>query len=132
MTGGPVECPFCRRVAAGDGLVARSPFASAFPDAFPVASGHTLVVPNRHGEDLFALPAELQQQLWLLVGEVIRQLRQNLAPDGFNVGVNVGEAAGQTVEHAHVHVIPRRRDDVLDPRGGVRWVIPQYAAYWRE
>ena len=70
--------------------------------------------------------------MWRLVSEVRADLERRFAPDGFNVGLNAGAAAGQTVDHAHVHVIPRFVGDVPDPRGGVRWVLPGAAAYWRD
>ena len=79
---------------------------------------------------LFDLPAEEQLSLWSQVAVVRQLLIEQYNPDGFNVGVNEGLAAGQTVPHAHIHVIPRRRGDVPDPRGGVRWVIPAKAQYW--
>jgi diadenosine tetraphosphate (Ap4A) HIT family hydrolase len=66
-----------------------------------------------------------------LVDTVRSELHDRLSPDGFTIGMNLGEAAGQTVPHAHVHVIPRFVGDVPDPRGGIRWVIPGRAAYWR-
>jgi diadenosine tetraphosphate (Ap4A) HIT family hydrolase len=79
---------------------------------------------------LFDLPAEEQLSLWSQVAVVRQLLIEQYNPDGFNVGVNEGLAAGQTVPHAHIHVIPRRHGDVADPRGGVRWVIPAKAQYW--
>lgn len=123
-------CPFCARIAAGE-IVLAADRAVALADAYPVAPGHTLVVPRACVADLFELPPEDRRAVWDLVDEVVAHLRQRLAPDGFNVGVNVGAAAGQTVTHSHVHVVPRRRGDVPDPRGGVRWVIPDKARYWR-
>jgi diadenosine tetraphosphate (Ap4A) HIT family hydrolase len=68
--------------------------------------------------------------VWALVAEVRGLLAEEFGPDGFTIGLNDGPAAGQTVPHAHVHVIPRRSGDVPDPRGGVRWVVPHKAAYW--
>ena len=78
------------------------------------------------------LSEEDQAALWRLVALVRGKLAAELKPDGFNVGVNDGPAAGQTVLHAHVHVIPRRKGDVADPRGGVRWIMPAKARYWVE
>jgi diadenosine tetraphosphate (Ap4A) HIT family hydrolase len=89
-----------------------------------------LVVPTRHEGSFFALSREEQDDIWRLVAEVRNDLRDRLSPEGFNVGVNDGTVAGQTVDHAHVHVIPRFTGDVRDPRGGVRWVLPERAAYW--
>jgi diadenosine tetraphosphate (Ap4A) HIT family hydrolase len=101
-----------------------------FPDVFPVTHGHTLVLPVRHCADLFELDAAEYGAVWNTVREVRDELQARLLPAGFTIGVNAGVAAGQTVPHAHVHVIPRFEGDVLDPRGGVRWVIPHRAAYW--
>jgi diadenosine tetraphosphate (Ap4A) HIT family hydrolase len=120
-------CPFCRLEANRVRL--ESQFAVAISDAFPVAQGHTLVIPKRHVASLFELRDDEQAAVWKLVAQVRTRLLAELHPDGFTVGVNDGAAAGQTVMHAHVHVIPRRRGDAPDPRGGVRWVIPDKAAY---
>jgi diadenosine tetraphosphate (Ap4A) HIT family hydrolase len=104
----------------------------AFRDAYPLSNGHTLVIPRRHVYSLFDLPEEEQQRRWCQVSVVHRLLREAFKPSGFNVGLNDGQAAGQTVFHAHVHIIPRYSGDVTDPRGGVRWVIPTKARYWSE
>lgn len=102
----------------------------AFPDAFPVSDGHMLVVPRRHIERLETLTTEEWEDLFALVYRICQEVAARPGVDGLNVGVNSGEAAGQTIEHAHVHVIPRRQGDVPDPRGGVRHVIPDKADYW--
>jgi len=124
-----MRCPFCDRLSTGS-LTAQSPAAAAFPDAFPVSPGHTLVVPRRHAASIYALDAAEQADLWHLVAQIRGQLVRDLRPDGFNIGVNDGALAGQTIEHAHVHVIPRWKGDVPDPRGGIRWVLPDKAPYW--
>ena len=105
--------------------------ARTFRDGYPVAQGHTLVVPRLHVPSVFDLAPEAQAAVWKMVAQVRAQLIDELHPDGFTIGFNDGVAAGQTVMHAHVHVIPRWNGDVADPRGGVRWVIPDKAAYWR-
>jgi diadenosine tetraphosphate (Ap4A) HIT family hydrolase len=105
--------------------------AAAFRDRYPLSEGHTLVIPWAHRPSVFDGPADEQAALWRLVAEVRAELARELSPDGFTIGVNDGESAGQTVPHAHVHVIPRFRDDVPDPRGGIRWVIADRAAYWQ-
>jgi len=102
----------------------------ALYDAYPVSRGHTLVVPLRLVPSIFELDELLQAELWDTVRRVREVLTERFSPDGFNVGVNDGRAAGQTVAHAHIHVILRYRGDVPDPRGGVRWVIPEKAKYW--
>jgi diadenosine tetraphosphate (Ap4A) HIT family hydrolase len=110
--------------------MAENDLAVAFKDGFPVNPGHTLIVPRRHVERFFELTAEEQAALWRLLPELKQRLDARHAPAGYNVGLNVGEAAGQTVGHAHVHLIPRYAGDVEDPRGGVRWVVPARAKYW--
>jgi len=123
------SCPLCTR-AEGSELLASNDLAVAFLDAFPLNPGHALLVPRRHAGDLFALTPEEQSALWGLLPRVKAVLDREHAPAGYNVGVNVGAAAGQTVEHVHVHLVPRYAGDVPDPRGGVRWIIPARAAYW--
>lgn len=123
------DCPFCRRIGDGD-VTHRSALAVAFPDSYPLSAGHSLVVPIEHTADLFAASSETIAEVWALVGIVRNDLVERLHPDGMNVGLNSLEAAGQTIAHAHVHVIPRFHGDVDDPRGGVRWVVPSKAPYW--
>ena len=103
----------------------------AFFDRYPVSEGHALVVPFRPVLSLFELDERAQAEIWDTVRRVREILEGRFHPAGFNIGVNDGQAAGQTVPHAHVHVIPRYAGDVPDPRGGVRWVLPEKARYWR-
>lgn len=124
----PDACPFCDLPAGR--VLHTSPHARALRDAYPVSEGHTLVIPSRHVASLYDLADEERAGLWMLVDEVRDALAASHGPDGFNIGVNEGEAAGQTVMHAHVHVIPRYAGDVADPRGGIRWVLPERARYW--
>ena len=124
------DCPFCARIAAAHqrGTAA----AVAFADEFPVSDEHMLVVPRRHVARIEGLSADEWTELFALVQRICQELAARPGVDGLNVGVNSGEAAGQTVAHVHVHVIPRRFGDVADPRGGVRRVIADKAAYWDE
>jgi diadenosine tetraphosphate (Ap4A) HIT family hydrolase len=122
-------CAFCDRAASGDVLL-QNELAVAFYDGYPVSPGHCLVIPRRHEPDFFALTGDEQSAIWSMAREAQSRLGLERSPDGFNIGVNIGDAAGQTIGHAHLHVIPRYRGDVADPRGGVRWVIPARAAYW--
>ena len=122
-------CPFCPRIDSGD-VTRQTAAAVAFGDFHPASRGHTLVVPRRHVASVFGLDTDEYHELWELVRAVHDDISNQLAPAGMNVGINVGPAAGQTVVHAHVHVIPRYSGDVPDPRGGVRWVLPERAAYW--
>ena len=126
-----MACPFCQHFIEGT-LIAQNALAAAFLDAYPLNEGHCLVVPRTHEPDFFALTAHEQAAVWSLVNDVRLRIEAIRAPDGYNLGINVGAAAGQTVDHAHLHVIPRFRGDVADPRGGVRWIIPAKAAYWEE
>lgn len=121
------RCPFCGL----DAVWLCNDHGIAIRDRFPIAPGHTLVVPRLHIPSLFALPEAVQLSLWSLVTAVRTKPDAEFHPDGFNIGVNDGAAAGQTVGHAHIHVILRFRGDVADPRGGVRWIIPAKAQYWR-
>ena len=98
-------------------------------DGFPVSEGHCLVVPHRVYANYFDSTKEEIVGLQALVVEAQKLLREKFSPDGFNVGINCGEAAGQTVPHMHIHVIPRYKGDMDDPRGGVRGVIPSKQKY---
>ena len=95
-----------------------------------MSRGHSLVVPKAHRETLFAQNTYIEADIWSLVARVRVKLQSQFNPDGFNVGLYDGHAAGQTLEHAHIHIIPRFDCDVADPRGGIRWVLPERAAYW--
>ena len=120
-------CPFC---AASDGdAFLHGPLVRALWDRYPVSAGHALVVPRRHVAGWFDATAEEQRALLEAVAAVRAEIERQHAPDGYNIGVNVGAAAGQTVPHLHLHVIPRYAGDVPDPRGGVRHVIPAKANY---
>jgi diadenosine tetraphosphate (Ap4A) HIT family hydrolase len=123
-------CPFCD--LEGSRIVLENDVGVVLRDAFPVTEGHTLVVPKQHVASLFDLDTSQQAALWRLAAEVRTKLAQEFHPDGFNVGVNDGRAAGQTVMHAHIHVIPRYVGDASDPRGGIRWVMSRKARYWSE
>jgi superfamily II DNA or RNA helicase/diadenosine tetraphosphate (Ap4A) HIT family hydrolase/HKD family nuclease len=112
-----------------DAWVASNELAFAIRDGFPVTPGHTLVVPRRVISDWWQAPPDLRLAMLELVDDVKRRLDVEFAPNGYNVGFNAGAAAGQTVEHFHVHVIPRFDGDVPDPRGGVRHVIPERGNY---
>ena len=122
-----MSSPFTRIPA--DQHVAANELAFAVRDANPVSPGHTLVVPRREVASWFDATADEHAALGALVKEVRLQLDEGLAPDGYTLGINVGEAAGQTVMHLHVHVIPRWTGDVAEPRGGVRGVIPERRDY---
>lgn len=123
------DCPLCQRLETGDPHLANDR-AAAIPDAYPMSPGHMLVVSRRHQTSYFALSADEQGALWGLVREVREALDRVHQPAGYNLGINEGAAAGQTVPHVHIHVIPRYAGDVADPRGGIRWILGEKAAYW--
>ena len=99
-------------------------------DGFPVSPGHALLIPVRHVVTWFDATPEERFALTDAISGARETILERHTPDGFNIGVNIGEAGGQTVPHLHVHVIPRYSGDVTDPRGGVRWVVPNEADYW--
>ena len=99
-------------------------------DGFPISPGHTLVIPNRHIGSFFELTPDERQSLLDLLDAAKLVLDSELKPDGYNIGINDGPSAGQTVPHLHIHLIPRYNGDQTDPRGGVRWIIPEKADYW--
>ena len=122
------ECPFCR--VDLNRVVLSNDVAYSILDAFPVSPGHTLIVPHSHVASVYDLSPAEQGALWHLTREVREALRSEHGIDGFNIGLNDGPAAGQTIEHAHIHVIPRRFGDSPDPRGGIRLIFPEKAGYW--
>ncbi len=121
-------CPFC--VLPEVRVLFRNDAAVALRDAYPVTPGHTLVVPVRHVASFFdATPSERDSMLALL-DTAKQQLQAEFGPAGYNIGINDGAAAGRTIHHLHIHLIPRYSGDSNDPRGGVRWIIPDKADYW--
>lgn len=122
------RCPFC--APPDDRILDTSDLAFSLRDGYPVSPGHTLCIPRRHVADWFEATDEERADLMSLVSRARDRLQREIRPDGFNIGINCGRAAGQTVFHLHVHLIPRFEGDVPDPRGGVRWVKPDQARYW--
>jgi len=120
-----MTCPFCDH----SNSFLESNLAVARVDNFPVSPGHALVTTRRHISSYFETTPEEVKELWQLVDKVKRYLDIKHRPTGYNVGINVGSDAGQTVMHMHIHVIPRYKGDMEDPRGGVRGVIPNRQKY---
>lgn len=121
-------CPFCE--LAPERIVDANKTAVLVHDQYPLTPGHSLVLPRRHIQSIFdAMPDELNA-LWQLVERARSRIDRVHAPAGYNLGINDGPAAGQTVSHLHIHIIPRYLGDTTDPRGGVRWIIPDRAPYW--
>src|SRR4051794_37819348 len=124
-----MNIPTCIFCSLNREILAESRLSIAFFDGFPVSNGHALVVPRRHIVTIWDMSEEEYVDAFSLVRRVKSLLSERLSPDGFNVGVNSGEAAGQSVWHAHIHVIPRYKGDVPAPRGGGRNVIPGKGHY---
>jgi diadenosine tetraphosphate (Ap4A) HIT family hydrolase len=101
-------------------------------DGFPITQGHTLIIPKQHIGSFFDISQSQRQDLFALVDLAKAELDQEYAPASYNIGINDGEAAGQTIPHLHIHLIPRYIEAGKDPRGGVRWLVPEKADYWSE
>lgn len=122
-------CIFCKPQRE---ILAQNELAIATPDTYPVSPGHSLILPRRHARTIWDLSAEEYAACFALARVLKPLLEARYRPDGFNVGANCDEAGGQSVWHAHIHVIPRYKGDVPNPRGGVRNVIPHKAHYVRK
>lgn len=122
-------CAFCH--VAPERVVFANEHAVAFDDAYPVSPGHALAIPRRHVGSWFELTGEERAAVLDLVDKMHARLVEARKPAAFNIGINDGDAAGQTVPHVHVHLIPRYEGDQPDPRGGIRWILPEKAAYWQ-
>lgn len=122
------SCPFC--TLPSERIVDENKHAVWIRDGFPVSPGHSLVVPKRHILSFFDTTEVERLALLALLDAAKVVVLSEFQPDGFNIGINDGAAAGQTVPHLHIHLIPRYKGDLPDPRGGVRWVITDKADYW--
>jgi diadenosine tetraphosphate (Ap4A) HIT family hydrolase len=123
-----MPCPFCQLPPAR--IVRERASAVLVWDAWPLSPGHALVIPRRHIGSWFDTTEPERADMLALLDEAKALVAQQHAPAGWTIGINDGPAAGQTVPHLHMHLIPRHPGDTPDPRGGVRWVLPQRAAYW--
>ena len=126
MKNGIYNCPFCNLERE---KILESELSFAIYDAFPVNEGHALIIPKRHTANYFDLSLEEQKDCIELLNRVKGIVQEKYNPAGYNVGININEAAGQTVPHVHIHLIPRYEGDVEEPRGGVRGVVPDKRKY---
>ena len=110
-------------------MVIENELAFAHYDFYPASTGHCLIIPRRHVAEYFQATAEEKAAIWSLVDEMKIIIDREYKPDGYNIGVNIGKTAGQSVPHIHIHMIPRYKGDVENPRGGVRAVIPHKQKY---
>ncbi len=120
-------CLFCH--PRRDEIILETEHALLIKDSFPVSPGHCLVVPRRHIATVFEASEAENQDFYYLIGEAKKHIEKTQSPDGYNLGCNNGEAAGQSIFHLHMHIIPRYKGDVDNPKGGVRWVVPKKASY---
>jgi len=123
-----MPCPFCDIDKTR--IVIESELAFVIRDGFPISPGHTLIIPKRHVSSFFETIQEEKLALLKLIDSAKKNIETEFKPHAYNIGINDGQAAGQTVPHLHIHLIPRYEGDVKDPRGGVRWIIPEKADYW--
>ncbi|MCB1760185.1 MAG: HIT family protein [Gammaproteobacteria bacterium] len=123
-----IVCRFCEQDLSKR-LMIEGELGFAAWDLHPVSEGHFLVIPYRHFDNYFDITDEEREELWSLVARGRSMVEERHRPDGYNIGINVGEAAGQSIHHLHIHVIPRYRGDVENPKGGVRGVIPDKRHY---
>ncbi len=122
-----MSCIFCN--IDKDRIILENEDVFAIYDMFPVNKGHMLIIPKKHILNYFEADEQTKIQLWKLVDECKKMADKRFAPQGYNIGINCGEAAGQTVMHLHIHLIPRYSGDIENPRGGVRGVIPDKRIY---
>ncbi len=122
-------CLFCDKENQKFKLIAENDFCVARWDAYPVSKGHALIIPKKHIASFFDLTEEEIVKIFSLMREAKKFIEEKYHPDGFNIGINDGEAAGRTIHHLHFHLIPRYKGDVEHPRGGVRNVIPGKGSY---
>lgn len=121
--GSPFHCPFCKTEHLT--VIVENKTVFAIRDNSPVSPDHMLVIPRRHCLDYFEMTRQERCDAHKLIITLKKKiLEQDPMVNGFNIGVNCGETAGQTIFHTHIHLIPRRKDDTPNPRGGVRGVIP--------
>ena len=121
------QCVFCN--LSSERIIAENELCLAIRDGFPVSEGHTLIIPKHHVADYFDLTPNEIAAMHTMMKEIKCQLDNELHPDGYNIGINVNAAAGQTIFHVHMHLIPRYIGDVENPKGGVRGVIPEKQKY---
>ena len=124
-----VSCYFCH--IPEHRLVTTCTYTQTVRDGFPVSLGHTLIITKRHLSSYFELSQEEVAALHNALLTAKNDLDKQYSPDGYNIGINDGAAAGQTIMHLHIHIIPRYIGDTKDPRGGIRYIFPDKARYWK-
>lgn len=127
-------CPFCQFISGEikKPILFQNDSGFVVRDGFPITDGHTLIIPKHHIGSFFEISQQQRQDLFELVDLAKVDLDKQYNPASYNIGINDGEAAGQTIPHLHIHLIPRYHEEGKDPRGGVRWLVPEKADYWSE
>jgi diadenosine tetraphosphate (Ap4A) HIT family hydrolase len=124
------RCLFCH--IEKEEYLLETEYSFAKLDGYPISEGHTLIISKEHYVNYFELPEFVQIDMMKLVSETKKLLDKKYATSQYNIGINCGQLAGQTINHVHIHLIPRREKDIHDPRGGIRWILPDKAKYWDE
>ncbi len=125
-------CPFCQILSGNTDktILFENQTGFVIRDGFPITDGHTLIISKLHIASFFDIILEQRNDLFTLVDQAKADLDTQYQPASYNIGINDGEAAGQTIAHLHIHLIPRYNEPDKDPRGGVRWLVPEKADYW--
>jgi diadenosine tetraphosphate (Ap4A) HIT family hydrolase len=121
-------CPFC--TLSPINIIYQNEHSILIRDTFPISPGHSLIIPKRHISSFFEIKKKEQKSILKALIKAREIMINDLQPAGFNIGVNDGVVAGQTIPHLHIHLIPRFQGDVEDPKGGIRWILPEKANYW--
>ena len=126
------QCPFCKIIESDstNRIIDQNDLGFVIYDSYPINEGHTLIIPKRHISSFFEITHEERNALLSLLDSAKTILNNEFKPNSYNIGINDGKAAGQTVPHLHIHLIPRYQGDMEDARGGVRWIFPDKAKYW--
>ena len=122
------DCLFCS--PANEALLARNDNVIILWDSFPISPGHAIVTPLHHAASWSDLTRDEKIAIFDGIDTAQQEIEKQYSPDGYNIGINDGTVAGQTIMHVHLHVIPRYAGDSDDPRGGIRWILPDKARYW--
>lgn len=123
-----MTCLFCK--PPKEIIKIRNDFFIVVRDNFPISKGHTLIIPKRHIASFFELSTEEFKELKPILSQAKQSLDNQFTPQSYNIGINDGEYAGQTIRHLHIHLIPRYKGDKKNPKGGIRWIFPNKADYW--
>lgn len=124
-----MDCVFCQIINDHKNIILENELAVAFYDSFPVSDGHVLIIPKRHCVTYFDLTSEEIKAIFELSNKIKEILDNKYHPDGYNIGFNAGVDAGQSVMHCHMHIIPRYKGDIENPRGGIRKIVKNKTKY---